>query len=100
MQESEIIEDRTRAYEVMDQGAYFARIFNPRMLSIVANDVLAKKVYPLVIDKKTVDPMADYRIKMPNIYIDKKAMIHVSTQATNNVAIAQGTEIGSNCYIQ
>lgn len=35
MQESEIIEDRIRAFEVNEQSAYFARIFNPRIYGIV-----------------------------------------------------------------
>jgi hypothetical protein len=35
MQESEIIEDRIRAFEVNEQSAYFARIFNPRIFGIV-----------------------------------------------------------------
>lgn len=35
MQESEILEDRVRAFEVNQQGAYFARIVNPRVYGLV-----------------------------------------------------------------
>ena len=35
MQESEIIEDRVRAYEIQEQGAYCARIINPRLYGVV-----------------------------------------------------------------
>ena len=35
MQESEIIEDRVRAFEVYQQGAYFAKISDPRVYGIV-----------------------------------------------------------------
>ena len=33
---SDIIEDRVRAYLVEDQGAYFARIHNPRLYGVVS----------------------------------------------------------------
>jgi len=73
MQESEVLEDRTRAFEVMDQNAYFGRIFNPRTYAVVSNDVICRRVYPLVIDKMAIDPLSNYLMKMPNIYIEKHA---------------------------
>ena len=40
MYESEIIEDRVRAFEVEQQGAYMARIIDPRLYGIVSKDIL------------------------------------------------------------
>ena len=51
MQESEVLEDRTRAFEVMEQNAYYGRIFNPRTYAVVSNDVICRRAYPLVLDK-------------------------------------------------
>ncbi len=40
MQNTEIIEDRVRAFEVQQQGAYAARIANPRMYGAISRDIL------------------------------------------------------------
>lgn len=98
-QENEVIEDRVRAFIVMSQDAYFGRIFNPRTYAVVSNDIICRRAYPLVIDKKAVDPLADYQIKMPNIYIDRRAQTHVSSAILNNVIIGAQTEIGANSLI-
>lgn len=79
MQESEVLEDRVRAFEVMDQIAYFGRIFNPRTYSVVSNDIICRRAYPLVLDKTAIDPQSNYIMKMPNVYIEKTAHLHVST---------------------
>lgn len=99
MQESEVLEDRTRAFEVMDQNAYFGRIFNPRTYAVVSNDVICRRVYPLVLDRSAIDPKSSYLIKMPNIYIEKRAHLHVTTQILNNVSIGQSTEIDANSMV-
>lgn len=87
MQESEIIEDRIRAFEVSEQSAYFARIFNPRIFGLVNQDIIKRKVYPLVIDKKAMDPNSNYVTKMLNTYIDKSARISMTANISNNVVI-------------
>ena len=79
MQESEVLEDRTRAFEVMDQDAYFGRVFNPRTYSVVSNDVICRRVFPLVLEKRAIDTKSNYLMKMPNIYIEKEANVHVTT---------------------
>ena len=48
-----------------------ARLFNPRMYGIVTQDILARKLYPIVLDKKSVDARANYQNKMLNTYIDR-----------------------------
>ena len=43
-----------------EQGSYMARICNPRLYKVVTQDVIQRKVFPLVIDKKAIDPQANY----------------------------------------
>lgn len=99
MQESPIIEDRIRAFEVNEQSAYFARVYNPRIYGIVNQDVIKRKVYPLVIDKKATDPNSNYVIKMLNTYIDKSARISMTANISNNVAIGSQTIIENNTSV-
>ena len=75
--DSDIIEDRIRAFEVVKQGSYMARISDPRMYGIVQRDILQRKVWPIVVDRKAVDLRADYKFKMNSTYIDKKTQIHI-----------------------
>ena len=89
--ESEPVIDRVRYYVVEDQGAYFARLFNPRMYGIVTQDILARKLYPIVLDKKSVDARANYQNKMLNTYIDRSSQIPVSSLVSNNCVIGPQT---------
>lgn len=89
--ESEIIEDRVRMYEVKKQGSYFGRISDPRLYKQISQDILARKVYPIVIDKKAIDLKANYKFKMSNIYIDQSAQISMSARVYNNSVIGQKT---------
>ena len=38
-------------------------------------------------------------MKMPNIYVEKNASVHISTQILNNVSIGSYTEIDANSMI-
>lgn len=58
--DSDIIEDRIRAFEVVKQGSYMARISDPRMYGIVTKDILSRMVYPIVLDRKAIDLKAEY----------------------------------------
>ena len=98
--ESEIIEDRIRAFEVCKQGSYAARISDPRIYGIVTKDILSRKVYPFVLDKATIDHNADYNYKMTSIYIDKRAHVNVQAQIFNNSAIGEKSTIDSHTFIK
>lgn len=99
MNESEVMEDRTRAFEVQQSGVYMARLVDPRLYGIITQDILSRKAYPLVIDKAAVDSRGHYKFEMHNQYIDKSSTLDVTVNISNNVAIAsnvmidQGTKI-------
>ena len=38
----------------------YSKLFNPKMYGIVTQDILARKLYPIVLDKKSVDARANY----------------------------------------
>lgn len=97
--ESEIIEDRVRAFEVCQQGVYMARLVDPRMYGIITQDVLARKAFPLVIDKASIDPKANYDYKLFNSYIDQSAVIAINSKTSHGCAIARDISIDSNCDI-
>ena len=77
LNESEIIVDRVRIYQVNQQGAYCARIYNPRLYGVVSQDIISRKAYPFVIDKQSVDQKANYHYKMMSTYIDKTATVSI-----------------------
>lgn len=75
--ESEVMEDRIRVYEVKQQGAYFARISNPRLYGVVSKDVILRHAYPMVINKKSIDQVHSYNLSKQNTYIDNSAQVSV-----------------------
>lgn len=108
--ESEIIEDRVRAYEVKQQGAYMARIGDLRLYGQVTHDILSRKVYPFAIDTAAIDSNQDYEFNFPNTYIDKTASYSISCRIYSQCAIGRdacidsgsmisSSVIGSNCKI-
>jgi UDP-3-O-[3-hydroxymyristoyl] glucosamine N-acyltransferase len=99
MQESEIIEDRVRVFEVKQPSVYFAKVSNPRIYGQVTKDVLQRKVFPLVIDKRALDPVANYRLNQAMAYIEKSALLDVTAQVTKNTVIGAKTDIGPRTTI-
>ena len=99
MYESEIIEDRVRAFEVQQQGAYMGRIHDPRLYGIVSKDVLQRKAYPLVIDKKAIDSNSNYEYQMISRYIEESAQIAISSHVSNVSVIGSNSIIDHNCKI-
>ena len=97
--ESEIIEDRVRAFEVKQQGAYMARICDPRLYGIVTQDILQRKAFPFTIDKKSIDSKSNYQYKMLSTYIDKSASIAISSHVSNNSVVGLNTVIDANSTI-
>lgn len=87
--ESEIIEDRVRAFTVSQQGVYMARMVDPRMYGIITQDVLARKAFPLVIDQASIDSRANYDYKLFNCYIDQSAIIAINSTTSHSCAIAR-----------
>lgn len=75
------------------------RILNPRSYYQVCQDVLKRRAYPLVIDKKSVDQKANYLYKMLNTYIEKTSTISISSTVSNDCVIGAQTEIDANCKI-
>ena len=61
--------------------------------------MIKRRVYPLVIDKKSVDPKSNYLYKMLNTYIEKSSSISISSVVSNDCVIGAGTEIDANCSI-
>lgn len=99
MNESEIIEDRTRAFEVQQQGVYMARLVDPRLYGVISQDVLARRAYPLVIDKAALDPKSSYIYEMGHIYIDQTASLDVTVSVSGGCAIARQTHIDSGTRV-
>lgn len=85
---------------VEDQGAYFSRLINPRAYGIVTQDIISRKAYPMVVDKKSVDAKANYVNKMLNTYIDQSANIAVSSKVSNRSVIGPKTNMGANCTVE
>ena len=69
------------------------RILNPRLYKLVSQDVISRHVYPLLIDKKSVDPDANYKYMMLNTYIDTTSTIAISTNISNKTVIGAMTTI-------
>ena len=88
-----------RAFEIEQQGSYVARIFNPRSYFQVTQDIIKRRAYPLVIDKKSVDQNSRYQFKMVNTYIEKTSSVSISSTVSNDSVVGSKTEIDSNCNI-
>lgn len=99
MNESEIIEDRTRAFEVQQQGVYMARLVDPRHYGVITQDVLARRAYPLVIDKAALDSKSAYLYEMNHIYIDQAASLDVTVSVSGGCAIARQVVIDAGAKI-
>ena len=76
-----------------------ARICDPRLYGIITSDILQRKAFPFVIDKKSIDNQALYQYKMLSTYIDKSTQIAISSHVSHNSAVGQQTSIDSNCTI-
>lgn len=98
--ESEIVEDRVRVFEVEQQGAYIARIHNPRMYGQVTQDILRRKAYPFVINKKSVAPGANYQYKMLNSYSDATCSIAISSHLSNGSVVGAEATIDHNSTVE
>jgi translation initiation factor eIF-2B subunit epsilon len=97
--ESEVMEDRIRVFQVRDQGAYFARIANPRLYGVVTRDVISRRAYPMVIDKRSMDKEHNYNFSMPNTYIDNSVQISVQSTVGENSVIGKDTSIDQNSRV-
>lgn len=76
-----------------------ARIIDPRLYGLVSHDILSRKVYPFVIDKMAIDAKSNYKYKILSTYIDKSAVISMSTNVSDNCVVGRKTEIDSNGQI-
>jgi len=52
-----------------------------------------------LIDKKSIDPDANYRYMMFNTYIDATSVIAISSSISNKTVIGSMTTIDSGCEI-
>ena len=76
-----------------------ARLIDPRLYGIITQDVLARKAFPLVIDKMAVDSTQNYEYKMFNSYVDNTSTINITSKVGNGCAIAQNVIIGSDSQV-
>lgn len=85
---------------VIDGGAYYARVLDPRTYGAITQDVLSRHLHPLVVDSKLLCPKSSYTFQSFNRYFDQDVQVALNTTVSNNSMLGKYTKVGTNSHIE